>query len=112
MDGHRGQQSEPEALSFSILSFKIFSSVVRNLSLCLWDYSDVLSDQGAQNISMQFFGPLQQAETVTLRRLGVMNNGVNIVCAAANVLGSPINATHHVDVTAGKMFAIVEIWMH
>jgi hypothetical protein len=35
MDGHRGQQSEPEALSFSILSFKIFSSVVRNLSLCL-----------------------------------------------------------------------------
>ena len=58
-------------------------------------------------------GPLQQAEAVTLRRLGVMKNGVNIVCAAANVLGSPINATHHhVDVTAGKMFAIVEIWMH
>jgi len=57
---------------------------------------------------MQFFGSLQQAETVTLRRLGVMKNGVNSVCAAANVLGCPINATHHhVDVTACKMFAIV-----
>ena len=57
---------------------------------------------------MQFFGLLQQAETVTLRRLGVMKNGVNSVCAAANVLGCPINATHHhVDVTACKMYAIV-----